>query len=208
MFIWTSFESLLEKARQSSASSKTEDPIITNLTQSMKAKADNILQNVKTKLIVPDLSDNEGGVTTRSKESNLSYNNQDDYSEKNTTSIVNWIVKIVKSLVDKVNENANFMKYLAEHVSLISDSTKENIHATNILNDENTQLKQKIESLELECDESRQRGMKGNLIISCPVNEASRLKIPNSPAGLTNESELQMVIRLVKTKTNIEFSES
>ena len=68
------------------------------------------------------------------------------------------------------------------------------------------EFKRKNEILEIECDEARQRGLKGNLIISSPrrVSKDGRTVetlAVRSKIGTKVESDMEMVVRLVKEKT-------
>jgi len=68
-------------------------------------------------------------------------------------------------------------------------------------------LKQKLDHLEKECDEVRQRGMKGNLIISSPgIQGKSSLMVSNTitiQGEQRKESDQEMIQRLIKVKTGV-----
>ena len=69
----------------------------------------------------------------------------------------------------------------------------------------------KHEELEMKCDEARQRGLKGNLIVSSPARMTPRGAVVTHavqqetqyPHGWSRESMLEMVLRMVHTKTNV-----
>ena len=73
------------------------------------------------------------------------------------------------------------------------------------------QIHEKCEALEKKCDEARQRGLKGNLIVSSPARMNARGVVVTHavqqeiqyPHGYSRESMLEMVLRMVKTKTNV-----
>jgi hypothetical protein len=72
----------------------------------------------------------------------------------------------------------------------------------------------KHEDLEKKCDEARQRGLKGNLIVSSPGITNARgtqrtQAVPRErqyPHGWGNESMVEMVLRMVHTKTSVRIS--
>ena len=63
-------------------------------------------------------------------------------------------------------------------------------------------LEEEKVSLEREVDEARQRGMKGNLILSTTLADVDKLK----PAR--NQSVLDMCLKMIKTKTGVEIPPS
>ena len=72
------------------------------------------------------------------------------------------------------------------------------------------ELSQKCEALEIEVDEARQRGLKGNLIVSSPALRTARGTVPSLAypqerqyPGVGNESMVEMVLRLVHMKTAV-----
>ena len=72
------------------------------------------------------------------------------------------------------------------------------------------ELSKKCEALEIEVDEARQRGLKGNLIVSSPALRTARGTVPSLAypqetqyPGLGNESMVEMVLRLVHMKTAV-----
>merc|ERR1711954_371970 len=75
-------------------------------------------------------------------------------------------------------------------------------------------LQKKVEELSEEVDETRQRGMKGNIIVSSPkrgniASLAVQKKITDRVTKEErNEDDTEMVLRLIEEKTGIKFSPS
>ena len=123
-------------------------------------------------------------------------------SEKNISVVVNWLVSFVKNIMAKVNDHANMIKFNQKSVDLKADQV------------ELDNLKKKCEALELECDEVRQRGMKGNLILSSPNLRDKRSllavkQVTDSVSGcLRNETITEMCGRLILLKTGVTVPQS
>ena len=144
---------------------------------------------------------------------------------KRVTITINWIISILKDLFRKVNNQGEL---IAEMMSKLLDlaEPKEGNEDCDLklqtlekqLNDKaevvekalvesHEALEAKIHNLELQCDETRQRSLKGNLIVSCPrVNRGGVVSDTiavrdRSRNSVREESVTEMVVRLVKMKT-------
>ena len=154
---------------------------------------------------------------------------EEDPSKKVTITI-NWIISILKDLFRKVNNQGEL---IAEMMSKLLDLSEPK-ETTNEICDLKIQTLEKqfneksevvekalVEShealeaqfraktyeLELHCDETRQRSLKGNLIVSCPrvnrggvVSDTMAVR-DRSRNSVREESVTEMVVRLVKMKT-------
>ena len=72
--------------------------------------------------------------------------------------------------------------------------------------DEIKALKNEVVTLADEVDETRQRGMKGNLIVSSPQNGNARTIAKHDTINGKRESDSEMVIRIIKMKTGVEIA--
>ena len=123
----------------------------------------------------------------------------DPSAEKNVVVVVNWLINFVKKIMDKVNEHSKVMKFTQKVVDEKVDQEEFN------------HLKSKCSVLENECDEARQRGLKGNLILSSPNTSTKKsLLIPNNvndskTGAQRKEFEHEMCARLIKLKTGVEI---
>ena len=73
------------------------------------------------------------------------------------------------------------------------------------------QLENKHNDLILECEEIRQRSIKGNLIISCPVVNGNTWAVHQTIQGSHNqtqsvESDTELCLRLIREKTGVMFN--
>jgi hypothetical protein len=115
-------------------------------------------------------------------------------SEEQTAVAINWLLKICSALVDKVND--------------LSD--KEEMVKTQVEKQEK-QVEKKVESLEAECDAQRQKSMQGNLIVSSPSGpKATEFVRRDVTVGgvQRKEKDVEMVTRVIKEKSAVEFKES
>ena len=112
---------------------------------------------------------------------------------------MNWIVKLLKRVIEKVDEQGDIIRVqtevLASHEEVI-DAPKQEMDA---LKAENARLK-------IEIDETRQRGMKGNIIVSCPARNGVTKAVHNEDTEdgtAKRETDTEMVLRLIKEKTDV-----
>ena len=175
------FEKLIIDARESTIKAVSSSPFLSK--GKSKVEGAEKVANLKPGLIF-DISEDDTTHSTRSKESSI-------------TVAVNWLVKIAKSIIEKVNEHAELIKFNHKHIDKKADR------------EEVTALEKKYELLEVECDEVRQRGLKGNLIISSPdlQNKKSLLTFktitdPETKAARL-EDETELCCRLILLKTGV-----
>ena len=127
----------------------------------------------------------------------LSLDNEEN-NEKNTFVVINWLVTFVKNIMKKVNDHASMIRFNKE------------LNETKAEQTDLDQLKQKYDELEIECEDIKQRLLKGNIILSSPKRQhADSLLIPlqildSSSNTRCVESALEMCCRLIKLKTGVE----
>ena len=117
---------------------------------------------------------------------------RNDSDPKNGKVIINWLVRFVGTMMDKINKHALMIKF--------NQTTKAD-------QEEVAELRQKLNQLEQHCDVIQQRSMKGNLIISSPnlQHKASLLE----PAAIqrngsqAREDATELCTRLIKMKTGV-----
>ena len=119
---------------------------------------------------------------------------------------INWIVTMLKHMYEKINDHGDI---LTLHTKVLSDP---NAALTDPKDEVIEKLQNEVEELKTEVDETRQRGLKGNLIVSSPQrgNIASKAVHKNIPDPATGderpEDDTEMVTRLIKEKTGVQFN--
>ena len=111
-----------------------------------------------------------------------------------TSRILGWLIEAASTLIKKVIVHANFLK------------VQQNVVASKADSKEVMRLQEQLAKVEQNCDEARQRGMKGNLILSSPTNRSTTLFKPMSnlvEGTMVKESMVEMCIRAIETKTGI-----
>ena len=145
---------------------------------------------------------------------------------------INWVVKILKDIIERLNEQGGVIKELFEEIKKVKTpsaklteelekicaevETEMNKKKDDIVNEMKIQnenlekeLKVKHDALEKKCDEGRQREMKGTLIVSSPDRERNpTLAVPmghrdQQTNSWIGETDLDMVLRLVTAKTGV-----
>ena len=111
--------------------------------------------------------------------------------------MVNWLVLLVGKIKNKVIEHNKFVKFFSRQLD-----EKVDLKAME-------ELQQKCDNLERECDEVRQRNMKGNIIISSPTlgHKQSVLisEMVNDAESHTRRREdtVEMCLRAIRLKTGV-----
>ena len=169
-------------------------PVFEEVPKALKDFATKVASNVshlKSKLTFEFL---DGAPDLRSK--GLKGNNSE-----NIVTITNWIVSALKHIIDKVEQQGEIITVHTE--ALAKPET-----ALLVAKDEEIKkLKTEIGDLNNEIDETRQRGIKGNLIISSPQNDKQETIAKKQMVGGQLESDTKMVIRLIKEKTGVVVDE-
>ena len=112
--------------------------------------------------------------------------------------ITQWIVSAMRHVIDVVEQQGEIITVPTEALAKPEEAllvAKE---------EEIKKLKNEIVDLTKEVDETRQRGMKGNLIISSPEKGGTLAKHISGE----RESDTDMVIRLIKQKTGVVVDKS
>ena len=150
--------------------------------------------------------------------------------------VLNWIVSFLKDVVSKVNGQSDLIIDLIDKISGLSESRdtleaelekkqkeleaeiKEKSDALEKDMEEKKvafqmEMEKKCENLEIKYDEVRQRGMKGNLIVSSPERKTGdgrldslafrRQTWDNVENSYREENDLEMIVRLVQWKTGV-----
>ena len=116
----------------------------------------------------------------------------EEKTEKNSTVVVNWLIKLVDKLWIKVAEQAEMIKF--------------NFNRAEAKEEEVIKLKEEVVELRNYCDEVQQRSMKGNIIISSPNlgnGRASLMKQLTVEGGTRLETVTEMCCRLILKKTGV-----
>ena len=118
-------------------------------------------------------------------------------ADNNIVVAVNWLVKFVKTIITKVNEHAELLKFTQKFTE--TKANQEDLDS----------IKARCDTLEKENDEVRQRSLKGNLIISSPTtnNKQSLFKPISITDPITRatrlEDQTELCCRLILLKTGV-----
>ena len=121
--------------------------------------------------------------------------------EKTFPFVINWIVHLLKDVLEKLDEHGDILRVHSE--ALVDPKVVIDV----VKSEEIDAIKEVNEKLRVDLDETRQRGMKGNIIVSSPVRGTNpTCMTPQQRTGQGEkgmESDTEMVLRLIKEKTNI-----
>ena len=166
--------------------------------KNFSTKTTGVLENAKSKLSF----DNIEKINKPTRTCGLV--DEKDKTTSNIIVVVNWIVTALGHVIERVEEQGDIItlhtKALADPKLAIVDPKEEEIDS----------LKKHVEKLTEENDETHQRGIKGNLIISGPDKGDKKSKAERRPVGdgtVGLEDDTAMVIRLIKLKTGVDVSE-
>ena len=174
---------------------------VPNRIRDIAAKTVNVLESTA-KLSFSSLNDLDvAGMKKRTNKTNpFNINLEEGKEDTNLPLAVNWIIKLLHSVIKKVDEQGDIIRVqtevLASHEEAI-DAPKNELAA----------LKEENEKLKKEIDETRQRGMKGNIIVSCPtrrgVTKAVHREGKDENGAAIKESDTDLVLRLIKEKSGV-----
>ena len=194
-----SFDSLMIACKETSL--KLGSPILAR----GKAKAAGLsagLENVKANLSFkfldsPDFNAKAVKVPGGDVVESLSLGDQPEAKKKSEV-ILNWIVTLTNQIINHVNQ-------LGEIIKINTRSIDEKAEKSLVAD-----LKAKVEMLELDNDDIRQRSMTGNIIIASPHREgnpslAVRHQVQDRQRNcMRQESVTEMCVRLVREKTTVD----
>ena len=127
----------------------------------------------------------------------LRSNNLGPDNNKSNVTITDWIVSALKDVITRVEE----------HGDILTVHTEALAHPQEALSlakdDEIKALKKELDTLNDEIDETRQRGIKGNLIVSSPENSKTKTIAVHETSGGKCESDTEMIIRIIEMKTGV-----
>ena len=118
-------------------------------------------------------------------------------NSRNMITITQWIVSALRHIIDTVEQQGDI-------ITVHTEAFAHPREALLVAKDEEIKdLQNEIRELTKEVDETRQRGIKGNLIISSPENGNGGTLANHITVDGTRESDTDMVIRLIKQKTGV-----
>ena len=198
-FNFKSFDSLMSACKETSI--KLSSPILAKgkaKAAGLSAGLEGVRANLSFKFLdSPDFNIKAVKVPGGEVDESLSLGEQPE-AKKNPGVVLNWLVTLTRQLINHVNN-------LGELIKINQRSIDEKAEKSLVAN-----LKAKVEMLELDNDDIRQRSMTGNIIIASPQREgnpslAVRHQVPDREiGGLRQESVTEMCVRLVKEKTTVE----
>ena len=150
----------------------------------------------------------------------------EDNQNKAVTDMINWLGKMVRKVRERAQENGKFIQGIFGLLKEMTEEIKrqnEYNDVTFVKTDDTEKLKKemkeemdtKTEALEEKLDEARQRGLKGNFIVSSPSLPGKPGKDPKYPFPRLEatqedrsrkESDEMYCLRMIKAKTGIEIS--
>ena len=188
------FKDLMEVASDLTEAGKNDVPVFQNVQGKLKDFAAKTMKSMdaKAKVCISSLKDK---MYTRSTDPN----NLDLDPAKNTPLVINWIVNILKSVLEKLDEQGDMIKVHTEALKdpkdILNVAKNEEVEALKVTNDK----------LRVEIDETRQRGLKGNIIVSSPVRPGKdtcfKPKQLTEGGNQVKEADIDMVLRLIEEKT-------
>ena len=120
-------------------------------------------------------------------------------NNKNIVTITDWIVSALRDVITRVEEHGDILTVHTEALANPEESLS-------VAKDHEIKtLKEEIHTLNEEIDETRQRSMKGNLIVSSPQSEKANTIAVHETVRGKRESDTEMVIRIIKKKTGVDI---
>ena len=190
------FTDLVKFAKNLKEKNKNISPVLANVPDRLKNFATNTTDALmKAKLRFDNLLE-----TNNTRSEGL----EDKKTQNNILLVTNWVVTALRHLIERVEEQGEIItlhtEALANPQEAIFDPKDEEIE----------NLKNKVEKLSTEVDETRQRGMKGNIIVSSPDSQKKKTEAVHNPVGegtAVLENDTAMIIRLIKRKTGVDVPE-
>ena len=186
------FDGLVKFARGLRNKNMHAKPVFSNAPATFKnfaSKFTTIVNSMKARLSFDFLDEDKG----------LRSNKLGKDNNQNIVTITDWIVSALKDIMTRVEEHGDILtvhtEALAHPEEALSVAKDDEIKA----------LKEEIHTLTDEIDETRQRGMKGNLIVSSPQNNKANTIAVHGTFGGKVESDTEMLIRIIKRKTGVDI---
>ena len=202
------FKELMSKASDLTDATQKVKPLFENVPNKFRdfaSKTMNVLGATASvsfsSLAELNVKDMKEMVKRTSKANPLNIDNTEKEENKNIPLALNWIVKLLKGVIEKLEEHGNIIRVhndVLANPEAVIDIARPEIEA----------LKKENEKLKIEIDETRQRGMKGNILVSCPVkNGQTRAGHSEVTEGENKrlENDTEMVIRLILDKTGVKI---
>ena len=196
-FNLNNFKDLMTLAKDLTEKSKEVLPVFENVRGKLKEVAAKTVNVVEAKAKVSIDSLKNITFTRRDNPLDLDEANPD----KNISLVINWIVQLLKSVLEKLDEHGDLIRVHTEALAdpkVVLDVAK---------SDEIDTLKDVNEKLRVDLDETRQRGMKGNILVSSPSKPGKETSLKHKVDlvdGIqVTESDTDMVLRLIFEKTTV-----
>ena len=191
------FKELMVKASTLNEQAEKVSPVFENVPKKLRDFAAKTLDVLEATAKVSLSSLKDLRITRASSPFNL----DTEQPDKNIPFAINWIVDLVKDVLHKLDEQGDIIRVHSEVLASPMD-------AMDVAQGEELKaLRKENDKLRTEIDETRQRGIKGNIIVSCPAkdNQPSRAVHQEITAGgkKVMETDTDLVIRLIKEKTYI-----
>ena len=111
------------------------------------------------------------------------------------------MVRFFGPIIDQINNFGEVLKHFRERLEVVEKRTP----AAPASWSDNSEVNAELLAVKAELDEVRQRSMKGNLIVTSKERIGKNgSKIPSRAQKSGGESDLQLVLRLIKEKSNVD----
>ena len=196
-FNLNNFKDLMTLGKDLNEKSKEVLPVFENVRGKLKEVAAKTVNVVEAKAKVSIDSLKNITFTRRDNPLDLDEANPD----KNISLVINWIVQLLKSVLEKLDEHGDLIRV---HTEALADPK---VALDVAKSDEIDTLKDVNEKLRVDLDETRQRGMKGNILVSSPSKPGKETSLKHKVDlvdGIqVTESDTDMVLRLIFEKTTV-----
>ena len=206
------FKNLMTKACDLTEATEKIKPVFENVPEKLREFASRTMDVLEAKakvsfsslmeLSMKDMTDWKNGKKNKKNPINpLNMDLRKEHENDNIPLALNWVVKLLKGVIEKLDEQGDILRVHNEVLANPDDALDVSNHDMDALKKENDKLKNEI-------DETRQRGMKGNLIVSCPVKNGQTLAVHGEVTEGVNkrlETDAEMIVRLINEKSQVKF---
>jgi hypothetical protein len=192
------FKDLMVKASTLNEEAKIATPVFHDVPKKLRDFAAKTLDVLEATAKVSISSLKELRFTRSSKDP---INLDTDKPDMNIPFAINWIADLLKDVLAKLDEHGDIIRV---HTDVLANPHE----AMDVPKSEELKtLKKENDKLRTEIDETRQRGIKGNIIVSCPARNDQPSKAVHREVteggNKVKESDTDLVLRLIQEKTDI-----
>jgi len=221
------FQEMIASARESSLSTLASSPFLSSASKSLPAARTAGLDNVKVGLSFNYMEGESFNINHVLDSSDPPVHLEHLSSGPAGTDgnvMINWLLDMTKTIIAKINQHGKLLKFTQRVVE--SKVSQEEVQELRVLvqelkatqeqrEEEQVQvvqgLRSKVKELEGECEDVRQRSMKGTLFLNSPHSStADSLLLPRNTTVnevLRKETPVEVVTRAIFAKTGVRVPE-